>query len=81
MQYWKDLGFTDVSFDKEGLLTVANTEPAFVKGPHGEELFFNNAGLGGPTQPDTPFQVCYGNGETIEAEVADDVRDAMWKAT
>ncbi|KAK9798497.1 hypothetical protein WJX73_001882 [Symbiochloris irregularis] len=81
-QYWRDLGFTEVSHDAEGTLTVANTQPACIAGPSGAPLFFNFASKAGSALPDNvPFHITYGDGEAIEQETVEALVKAEWRAS
>jgi len=80
-----------------GVLRTVQVRPALTKHPRtGEEVWVNHVGLFGPygTTPavraallssvgsdDLPLQVAYGDGQPIEAEVHDQVREAYAAAT
>ncbi|KAK9798209.1 hypothetical protein WJX73_006483 [Symbiochloris irregularis] len=80
-QYWRDLGFTEVSHDAEGTLTVVNTQPACLQGPSGEPLFFNIASKASVSHPSSPFSITYGDGSKIEDETIDALNEAEWRAS
>ena len=80
-QFWRDLGFTDVHFDADGTLEVANTQPACVPGPFGKPLFFNLTSAASKVESDLatmPFVCTYGNGNLIQPEIVQDVKNAQW---
>ncbi len=57
LQHWKDLGFTDVSFDPNGSLIVSNTQPACIRDNNGNDIFFDMARVAaaGPPNETLPF--------------------------
>ena len=84
LQYWRDLGFTEVTITKDDTLAVANTQPACISGPAGEHLFFNFAGLAVFTPKQAgpwPFEVTYGDGQRIEDDIIQDIHAAQWRAS
>ena len=81
LPFWRDLGFTDVHFNADGMLEVANTQPACVPGPSGEPLFFNLTFAASKAEEDlaaVPFVCTYGNGALIQPETVQDVTHAQW---
>ena len=80
MQYWSDLGFTDIKFDKSGGMSVSNTQPACIRGPAGEQNFFNIASMAAFRKEGALMTITYGNGEIIEDEVTADIVRAQWQA-
>ena len=59
LQFWRNIGFTEVSMDAEGTLVVCNTESAQRPAPDGSRPFFNNANLAAlmPGKPGDLFAV------------------------
>ena len=43
VQFWREVGFTDVSMLDDGTLEVSNTEPACKQAPDGSYPFVNSA--------------------------------------
>ena len=82
MQYWADLGFTNIRSRRDGKLFVENQQPACIHHPtSGEPLFFNIAQTSVKPACSTPFQVTYGDGDDIEDRVVAEIIRAHWNST